>query len=123
MPTLRRNSTDLVFSSPPYFRLEKYSQEKSQAWVRHKTYQGWLAEFLQPVLAESFRTLRRSGHLVLNIADTATYPVATDALRIAREIFGPPTHTYRMAMSTNPADKARSGKPLREEPILVFRKR
>jgi hypothetical protein len=113
----------LSFRARRTFALEKYSEEKSQAWVRHKTYQAWLAEFLQPVLAESFRTLRRSGHLVLNIADTATYPVATDALRIAREVFGPPTHTYRMAMSTNPADKARSGRLLREEPILVFRKR
>lgn len=122
MPTLRSKSVDLVFSSPPYFRLEKYSEETSQVWLRHKTYDQWLSKFLEPVLVESYRTLKASGHLLLNVADTAVHPIATDALRIGRNVFGAPVHTYQMAMSTNPADKARSGRLLRTEPIFVFRR-
>ena len=122
MPTLRTTSLDVVFSSPPYFRLEKYCDEKSQAWLRHKTYDAWLAGFIEPVLIHSHRALRMGGHLLLNVADTATYPIAKDASRIAYRIFGPPVTTYKMAMSTNPADKARSGRLLRTEPIFVFRK-
>jgi hypothetical protein len=122
MPTFRSKSVDLVFSSPPYFRLEKYSEETSQVWLRHKTYDQWLSRFLEPVLVESHRTLKTSGHLLLNVADTAAHSIATDALRIARDVFGAPVRTYHMAMSTNPADKARSGRLLKTEPIFVFRR-
>lgn len=122
LPTVRSRSVDLVFSSPPYFRLEKYSKETSQAWRRHQTYDRWLFGFLEPVLAECHRTLKTNGHLLLNVANIATHPIANDALRIARDIFGAPNRTFHMAMSTNPADKARRGKLLRTEPIFVFRK-
>jgi SAM-dependent methyltransferase len=113
---------DLVISSPPYFKLERYSDEPTQSYRRHPRYDLWLSGFLNPLLEHSHRVLRKKGQLILNVVDLARYPIAHDALLLASKLFGPPQHIYNLAMSTNPAEKSRNSKFHRTEPIFVFRK-
>jgi SAM-dependent methyltransferase len=122
LPEFTSARFDLVFSSPPYFRLERYSEEESQSYKRYPDYRRWLRGFLRPVLEQSHRVLRRHGQLALNIQNVTGYKIAEDALSIALPLFGAPERVYHLAMSTNPADKARRGNFLRTEPIFVFRK-
>jgi 16S rRNA G966 N2-methylase RsmD len=122
MEKLPDRSFNLVFTSPPYFRLERYANDTSQSFKRYPRYDWWLSGFLTPVLEHSRRVLVRNGWLALNVSNLTVWPIATDAASIAEQFFGSVQRVHDMAMSTNPADKARRGKLLRSEPILIYRR-
>ena len=66
------NMMDLVFTSPPYFNVEKYSDDDTQSWVRHKDIEGWNTKFLHVSLNNVWKTLRKGGILMVNISDVYT---------------------------------------------------
>ena len=121
MPTLPSHSVDLVFSSPPYFDLERYSTERTQSYIRYPTYDRWRDQFLSVVIREAHRMLRRGGFLVLNVSNTHRCPVASDAYRQAAKRFRV-IRRFRLLMNAPPTDRAR-GCLYRWEPVFVFQKR
>ena len=60
---------DIVFSSPPYFNVERYSYDDTQSWVRYKTIDAWNEQFLHKALGKIWKTLKKGGVLIVNIAD------------------------------------------------------
>jgi SAM-dependent methyltransferase len=121
LPAMRRGSVDLVFSSPPYFDLERYNNEHTQSFKRYPRYGEWRDNFLAVVIRETRRVLRRGGYFVLNVADTPRFPIATDALRMAeRDLTF--VRTLRLVMNAAPTARA-AGRLYRHEPVFVFRKR
>ena len=40
------NHFDTIFTSPPYFNVEKYSDEDTQSYVRYKNIDSWNKNFL-----------------------------------------------------------------------------
>lgn len=58
---------DLIFTSPPYFELEKYSDKKNQSNIKYKNLDTWLDEFLFTVLDNNLPNL--TGTLALQISD------------------------------------------------------
>jgi len=60
---------DFVFTSPPYFNTEKYSQEGTQSWKRYPTMNGWLSGFLYPTLTKCWSALKEDGRIAINITD------------------------------------------------------
>tara|TARA_Y100001933_G_scaffold265163_1_gene336219 strand:- start:2450 stop:3808 length:1359 start_codon:yes stop_codon:yes gene_type:complete len=63
------NSVDLIFTSPPYFSVERYSYDDTQSWVRHKNIDRWNKEFLHKALNNVLTTLKSGGLLMVNISD------------------------------------------------------
>jgi SAM-dependent methyltransferase len=122
MKEFRSGSFDFVFSSPPYFNLEKYSSEATQSRIRYPRYKCWKDLFLFAVMSQAYRVLKNGGRLAINVSNLRHHAVADDTLAIGCSIFGKPEVIFQLQMSSNPADKARSGKFLRQEPIFVFRK-
>jgi hypothetical protein len=56
-----------VFTSPPYFDREQYSDREDQSWMAHGSdFDVWVEGFLRPVIATAYR---RSPTLVRNVAD------------------------------------------------------
>ena len=64
---------DLAFSSPPYFNLEKYSDEETQCMVQYKTLDEWFDGYVAPTIQHIHRGLNREGLFATNIADYKTY--------------------------------------------------
>jgi len=62
---------DFVFTSPPYFTLERYSQEDTQSWKRYPKISLWLKKFLFPTLKNCWDHLE-DGRIIVNIADAYT---------------------------------------------------
>lgn len=62
-------SFDTIFTSPPYFNIEKYTQESNQSYKRYRKLDNWLNEFLFKVIGNSWKCLRSGGHLIINISD------------------------------------------------------
>jgi len=121
LPRLAGHSIDLVFTSPPYFDMERYSRERTQSFVRYPTYDDWRKHFFEVALIQSARVLRRGGFLVLNVKNTPRGSVATDAAdacgRLLRQ-----QKSLRLAMTCTPSARAQ-GHHVTFEEILVFRKR
>ena len=67
--TKYHNFFDTIFTSPPYFDVERYSDEDTQSWVRYKTIDDWNKNFLQKTLGNIIPTLKEGGILAVNIAD------------------------------------------------------
>jgi hypothetical protein len=63
------DKVDLIFTSPPYFNVEKYSDDETQSWVRYKTIDVWNKEFLHKALERMIPTLKKGGIMAINISD------------------------------------------------------
>jgi hypothetical protein len=60
---------DTVFTSPPYFGVERYSYDDTQSWVRYKTIDEWNEKFLQKTLKKLWVSIKNGGYLLVNISD------------------------------------------------------
>jgi len=65
----QKNMYDTVFTSPPYFSVERYSYDDTQSWVRYKDIDTWNTQFLQKTLEKIWPSIKRGGYLLVNIAD------------------------------------------------------
>lgn len=114
---LRSRSIKLIFSSPPYFDRERYSDEPTQSYIRFPRYEQWKQGFLERVLIESARILKTGGYLVLNVSNVEGFAIADDAKRIGESLLRPVAE-YQMFLARKPY---LSGPlPYKYEPLLVF---
>ena len=63
------NYFDTIFTSPPYFNVEKYSDEDTQSYIRYKDIDSWNKNFLHKTIEKIIPTLKKDGILAINIAD------------------------------------------------------
>ena len=66
------NKFDTVFTSPPYFSVERYSYDDTQSWVRYKDIEDWNRDFLQKTLKNLWSSIKSNGYLLVNISDVYT---------------------------------------------------
>lgn len=59
---------DLIFTSPPYYNIEKYDG-MDQSHKNYKKFEDWLSKFLFKMIDNSWNVLQSKGHLVINISD------------------------------------------------------
>ncbi len=69
-----KEDVDLVFTSPPYFDFEVYSEDKTQSIVQYPTFINWCVNFLFRSLKNAFSKLSKDGYLVMHITDTKNMP-------------------------------------------------
>lgn len=62
-------SIDFAFSSPPYFNLERYSNEPSQCYNKFPTLDKWLEGYVRPTIRNTYKMLKQDGTYAVNIAD------------------------------------------------------
>lgn len=60
---------DFIFTSPPYFNCEKYSQDEKQSYKLYKSSDSWLNNFLFVWIKNAWKSLEDNGHMVINISD------------------------------------------------------
>jgi 16S rRNA G966 N2-methylase RsmD len=80
---------DLIFTSPPYYNLEIYSEEETQSCNRYKTYDDWKTNFLFNVIEKVTNCLLPNGFLIINIKNiiikNKSYNIADDMLEYIKE--------------------------------------
>ena len=59
---------DLVFTSPPYFAKEAYSDDPEQSYKKFGDYDSWRDGFLRPTLETCVEWLKEDRYLLWNIA-------------------------------------------------------
>ena len=60
---------DIIFTSPPYFNVERYGHDEKQSWMRYKRIEEWNTQFLHKAIDNIWPTLRSGGKLCVNISD------------------------------------------------------
>lgn len=113
---------ELVFSSPPFFNWERYSEAGTQSFKRFPDYDVWLNNFLTPVIAHSYRILKERGYLALNVTNGKRRPSSIDVKKTAVSIGFKPLTFYEMLFPKVPYLHPRNGQPSKTELLLVFQK-
>ena len=119
---------DLAFSSPPYFNLEKYSDEETQCMVRYRTLDEWFSGYAEPTIENIYKSLNKDGIFATNIADYKTYgkkeyKVVDDWITLSERIGFRHVGTIKMMLNTRPGvgNNKLAGRE-KFEGVYVFRK-
>lgn len=80
---------DIVFTSPPYFNVERYSYDETQSWVRYKGIDAWNKLFLHKVIEKIWPSIKKGGRLYINIADVYATSKADTNTKGYQEITNP----------------------------------
>jgi hypothetical protein len=116
-----RKSLDVCFTSPPYFNLEKYSDEPSQSYVKYPEKDAWIEEFLRETFENCRYGLKDDGVMLINIADIRGNELETDMINVAEQVGFKIVKKIKLALSNiNLRDKTEKFK---YEPIYLFIKR
>lgn len=98
---------DLAFSSPPYFNLEKYSDEPTQCMVRYTTLDEWFDGYVAPTMKNIHKGLNSDGVFATNIADYKSYgnkeyTVCERWIELAEKLGFKYKQTIKMMLNTRP---------------------
>lgn len=66
---LEENTIDFAFSSPPYFNLERYSDEITQCYNKFEEIEDWFDGYVIPTIKNIHRSLKVGSFYAVNIAD------------------------------------------------------
>jgi hypothetical protein len=135
-----KGKVDFIFTSPPYFSAEIYSDEPTQSSIKYKDYDSWRDNFLRPTLKTCSEWLRKERYLAFNIADinvgSKQYPLEIDTVEILKEYGLSFEGKLKMVLAISPSMKVSkttrqpsmknfcliNGKWRKFEPIFVFYK-
>ena len=97
---------DLAFSSPPYFNLEKYSDEPTQCMNKYHTLDEWFEGYVVPTMRNIHTGLNSDGLFATNIADYKTpkseFKVVDRWIETAEKLGFQHTETIKMMLNTRP---------------------
>lgn len=88
-----QNHFDVVFFSPPYFKLEKYPG-RNQSIVKYKTYELWLEKYWETTIRLCHQVLQKGGRLCYILSGYGSentkdqYDLVTDMNKVTRKYFG-----------------------------------
>jgi len=87
--TPQAESIDFAFSCPPFFGLERYSDEPTQSINRYPKYEDWLEKYVRPTVRNCYTAVKKDGKYAVDIVDftwrNIKYHLVKDWLRIAAE--------------------------------------
>ncbi len=130
-----KNKLDLVFTSPPYFNREQYSEDEEQSYKLYPKYDNWRDNFLKPTLTTAFEYLKNDRYLLWNIADIKIgkkyHPLEQDSIDIIESLGGEYQGKLKMLMTRMIGLKPKNvknsvkvkGEHYKYEPIFIFYKR
>jgi len=109
----------LAFSSPPYFNLEQYSNDDSQAYYDNN-YSAFINDWWQKSVNNIERLLSDDGLLAINIKEEVDgFPLMKDMCNIIEKAGFVLLDSWKLQLTKNTAFKSRGEH--KYEPILVFR--
>jgi hypothetical protein len=135
-----KGKLDLVFTSPPYFNREGYSEDETQSLKKFPQYDAWREGFLKPTLTTAYTYLKPDRYLLWNIADIKTsegyYPLEQDSKDILKSLGAEFVGVEKMVLANMPGTNrvGEDGKPTcknfckvngrwhKTELIFIFRK-
>jgi hypothetical protein len=101
-----KDKVDVVFTSPPYFAKEVYSEDAEQSCHKFGDYATWRDGFLKPTLETAVEWLKPGGYILWNIADAVfggeMLPLEKDSCDIMKELGMEYVETLKMSLAQMP---------------------
>ena len=124
---LEKESFDTVFTSPPYFNIEKYTQEDNQSFKKYKKLEEWLEKFLFKSLDNAWYALEKGGHLIINISDVYSNHTINKICDPMYDYMATKSDanfvgTMGLRMAKRPNSKAQKIEGIFAEPIFIWKK-
>lgn len=120
MPTLTENCYDIVFTSPPYFNVEKYDTNPNQSYLRYPSYEKWRKLFLEKIIVESGRVVKKDGYVIFNVKNYKNMAIADDVCYFAELAGLQLIKTYKMRLANSEYNRKEGQDNWHTEPIFVF---
>jgi len=112
----KKESLDFAFTSPPYFDTEKYSNEKTQSYLKYKNINTWKEKFLRKTIENVYYGLKTNKFCALNVADVRNYEsFEKDTVNIAKSVGFKLVDTFDLVLSSQQGE-------FKSEPIFIFKK-
>ena len=113
-------SYDFIFTSPPYFDLEKYSDAPTQSYLRYPQYEKWVQGFLQPLIQKSYAYLKKGKYFAINVHGKKLIKEIKQLCEAEGFIL---EDTLYMRLSRTPGKGInRINTKFKKEPIFIWRK-
>jgi len=109
---------DLAITSPPYFDLEKYSEDETQSYIKYSNYGLWKEKFLKKMIQNVYNHLKINCIFVLNVSDYSLYHIVLDSIIIGKDIGFNLIDTYKVSTYNTSKDFG-----LLSETFLIFQKK
>jgi DNA modification methylase len=97
---------DFVFTSPPYFAAEGYSQDENQSFKKFPVYSDWREGFLRQTLKTAVEYLKPQRWLAFNIADVSFsgnhHPLEQDTIDILVSLGMEYRGKFKMVLARSP---------------------
>ena len=122
MKDLPCESSDLIFTSPPFFDVEKYDTDPSQSYIRYPVYEEWKKNFLAELAKESSRIVRIGGHVIFNVKNYKSMTIADDLCDYCQESGLRLIKTYQMRLANSEYNRKEGQNNWHTEPIFVFKR-
>lgn len=115
-----KGKVDLIFTSPPYFSKEAYSENEEQSYKKFSEYESWREGFLKRTLQTCYEWLRDERYLLFNIADIEisgkNLPLEQDTIDICKSLGFEYRGFLKMALAQAPgANRTTSDEDVVEE--------
>tara|TARA_E500000331_G_scaffold74267_1_gene69314 strand:+ start:1782 stop:3029 length:1248 start_codon:yes stop_codon:yes gene_type:complete len=98
-----KGKVDFIFTSPPYFGTEGYSEDETQSYKKFNTYELWRDGFLKQTLKNCVDYLKPKRWLCWNISDTQFdgkyYSMERDSIDILKSLGMEYRMRYKMVLS------------------------
>jgi len=124
---LPEDTFDLLFTSPPYFDVERYTKDLTQSWKRYKNLEVWLNKFLFESIKRGWVSLRKGGVCAINISDVYAHHRINKLCDPMNDFIATlPNSNYEgcigLRMPKRPRSKAVDSVNIFCEPIWIWRK-
>lgn len=114
---------DFAFSSPPYFTLERYTDEETQSYNKYGEVDAWLDGFVRPTVQNIYTVLKPDRYYAVNIADfkigSKTVNYVDDWIKISEEVGFTYVKNIPMKLQTRTGNRDKGDKA---EGVFVFYK-
>jgi hypothetical protein len=116
---------DFAFTSPPYFKKERYSYDDTQSWVRYGgDAERWRDKFLYKMIELQYAALRVGSYNIVNIAPVKIgkkiYPLDEWTIEAGKQAGFKYIETRRFMLATRFG--ANNAEEQAFEPVIVFKK-
>lgn len=117
---------DMAFSSPQYFDLEIYSEEKTQSANKFPEYSLWVKGFLKPTINNCIDMLKPDGIFAINISDETDRKLLNISKIVKLLCYEKNFIHYKtdlMELTIRPGNGSRDRMKKKYEPIWYFKKK
>ena len=105
-----KGKVDFIFTSPPYFGAEGYSEDETQSYKKFPTYEEWRDGFLTQTLKNCVEWLKPGRWMCWNISDVQFngkyYPLERDSVELMKSYGMEYRRRYKMVLQGGTTQKA-----------------